>query len=112
MQHAKALSTEETFPPLCPLTCTHALPADTADTQSYRVVFHQFEDHDFPKAHRPRHASNVHKDRTVLFPAPRHSSSLNDNNSFKNPTAALRAASGAPEIQQLLCSGGRRVQQP
>jgi hypothetical protein len=112
MQPAKALSTEETCPPLCPLTSSRALPTDNADTQNYPVVFDPFEDHDFPKAHRRRRASNVHKDRTVLFPAPRHSSSLKNNDSFKNPTAALRAASGAPEIQQLLWSGGWRVQQP
>jgi hypothetical protein len=97
MQPAKALSTEPTFPPLCPLNSSRALPADNAGTQNYRTVFHQSEDHDFPKAHRPRRASTVHKDRTVLFPAPRHSSSLKDNDSSRIPPPRYARLSGTLE---------------
>jgi hypothetical protein len=65
MQHAKALSTEESFPLLCPLISTRAPPADNDDKQNCRTEFHQSEGDDFPKANHRRPASNVHKGRTV-----------------------------------------------
>ena len=70
MQRAKALSTEETFPSLCPLTESRALPADNANTQNYRVVFHQSANHNFLRANHRLPASSVHRDRIVLFHSP------------------------------------------